>query len=254
LSPVAGAVRSEPLGDLRLLVIDRPEKRNALSRAMIEQARAAVAEAVADVEVRGIVIAGAGPSFSAGVDLYEFAEGTPESARQLIIALKDLCAAVRLASKPVACALHGHCLGGALELAAAADLRVAAPDARLGMPEVGLGLPSVIDAVLLERHVGVGRAHELILTGDLITGEEAYSWGLVNRLAPATEVVDAAALLLGRVTRHGLETIAAQKQLFAEWLERPLSEAIDASVEPLVDAFVQGRPQATARRLLSRGR
>jgi enoyl-CoA hydratase len=108
--------------------------------------------------------------------------------------------------------------------------------------------------VLLERHVGVGRAHELILTGDLITGEEAYSWGLVNRLAPATEVVDAAALLLGRVTRHDLETIAAQKRLFAEWLERPLGEAIDASVEPLVDAFVQGRPQARARRLLSRGR
>jgi enoyl-CoA hydratase/carnithine racemase len=242
------------MGDLRLLVIDRPEKRNALTLALIRQARAAVVEAVADVAVRGIVIAGAGPAFSAGVDLYEFAEGTPESARQLIIALQDLCAAVRHAPKPVACALHGHCLGGALELAAAADLRVATRDARLGMPEVGLGLPSVIDAALLERHVGVGRAHELILSGDPITGEEAYRWGLVNRLAPAGEVVDATALLLGRVTRHDPATIAAQKGLFAEWLERPLSEAIGAGVEPLVDAFAQGRPQAAARRLLGRGR
>jgi enoyl-CoA hydratase/carnithine racemase len=252
LTSVPGTVRSEPFGDLRLLVIDRPAKRNALTRAMIEQARLAVAEAEAAVNVRGIVIAGAGPAFSAGVDLNEFAEGTPETARQLIVALKELCAAVRLASKPVACALHGHCLGGALELAAAADLRVASPDAWLGMPEVGLGLPSVIDAALLERHVGVGRAHELILTGDLITGEEARSWGLVNRLAPASEVIDAAALLVGRVTRHDPETIAAQKRLFAEWLERPLGEAIEAGVEPLVDAFVQGRPQTAARRLLRR--
>jgi enoyl-CoA hydratase/carnithine racemase len=248
-------IKIEALGDLRLMLLDRPEKRNALTREMIQQLTAAVDRAAEDPEVRGILIAGAGPAFSAGVDLREFAEATAESARALITALKDLCAAVRSVPKPVACALHGHCLGGALELAAAADLRVAAPDAWLGMPEVAVGIPSVIDAALLERHVGVARAHELILTGDFINGEEAHRWGLVNRLAPASEVIDAAAVLLGRVTRHDAETIAAQKRLFGEWLNRPLNEAIEAGVDPLVEAFGQGRPQAEARRLLGlRGR
>lgn len=245
-------IRSEALGDLRLVLLDRPEKRNAMTREMIQHLTAAVDRAAGNPEVRGILIAGTGPAFSAGVDLREFAEGTPESARALIAALKDLCAAVRRAPKPVACALHGHCLGGALELATAADLRVAAPDAWLGMPEVAVGIPSVIDAALLERHVGVARAHELILTGDFISGEQAHSWGLVNRLAPAGEVIDAAAVLLRRVTRHDPETVAAQKRLFGEWLDRPYGEAVDAGIEPLVEAFRQGRPQPVARRFLER--
>ena len=170
--------------------------------------------------------------------------------RRLIEALRDLCATVRTLPKPVVCAIHGHCLGGALELAASCDFRVCTPDARLGMPEVSLGIPSVIDAVMLAHHIGAGRARELLLTGDPIDGETAYAWGLANRLAPPEALARTAADLLRQVTRHAPEVIAAQKTLHQQWLDLPYSEAVERSIEPLLDAVRAGRPQQAARALL----
>src|SRR5438128_9109698 len=121
--------------DLQLLTLDRPAKRNALTRELIEQVTHALRNAARDPTVRGVILNGAGKSFCAGIDLHEFAQGTVESAPRLIEALRDLCATVRTLPKPVVCAIHGHCLGGALELAVACDFRVCTPDARLGMPE-----------------------------------------------------------------------------------------------------------------------
>jgi enoyl-CoA hydratase len=199
--------------DVLLITLDRPAQRNALTLPMIEQLTSALQRAATDESIRALVLAGAGPSFSAGVDLHEFAEGSSVSARALIDALRQVCATVRGLSKPVAAAIHGYCLGGALELVACCDFRVCAPDARLGMPEVFLSIPSVIDAVMLGHLVGTGRAREMLLTGEPISGEAAYAWGLANRLAPAAHVVAAAAELLALTTRHRPEVIAAQKQL-----------------------------------------
>ncbi len=240
-------IASEPLGnELRLLTLQRPEKRNALSRELIEQLTAELRLSEADPAIRGVILAGAGPSFCAGVDLHEFARATPDSARFLIEALGALCKTVRGLSKPVACAIQGHCLGGALELAACADFRIATPDAQLGMPEVVLGLPSVIDAVMLGHLIGVGRAREILLTGEPISGETAFQWGLVNRLASAQDVIEVAADLLGQATRHLPEVIAAQKRLHQQWLDLPYSEAVERSVDSLVDAFRSGHPQRFA--------
>src|SRR6266851_7473413 len=240
-------ITSEPRGtDLLLLTLQRPEKRNALSLALIEQLTSELQRSEADPSIRGVVVTGAGPSFCAGVDLHEFADATPESARVLIVALRVLCLTVRELSKPVACAIQGHCLGGALELAACADFRVCTPDAQLGMPEVFLGLPSVIDAVMLGHLIGVGRARELLLTGEPISGETAFQWGLVNRLASAQDVIEVAADLLGQATRHLPEVIAAQKRLHQQWLDLPYSEAVERSVDSLVDAFRSGHAQRFA--------
>src|SRR5712664_2519585 len=115
--------------DLLLLTLQRPEKRNALSLGLIEQLTEELQRSDTDPDVRGVILAGAGPSFCAGVDLHEFAEATPDSSRVLIDAVRLLCWTVRGMSKPVACAIQGHCLGGALELAACADFRVATSDA-----------------------------------------------------------------------------------------------------------------------------
>jgi enoyl-CoA hydratase len=237
----------ESLGaHLRLIRLDRPEKRNALTRALIEQLARTIAEAGEAEAVRGVVLAGKGPSFCAGVDLQEFRSGTVESGRAMIGALKDLCATVRSLPKPVACAIQGHCLGGALELAACCDVRVCTADARLGMPEVFLGIPSVIDAIMLVRHIGAGRAYELLLTGDPIDGQTAFGWGLVNRLASADQLIDTAAELVRRVTRHAPEVIAAQKRLHHQWLDLAYSDAVERSIEPLLEAFAAGRPQRVA--------
>jgi enoyl-CoA hydratase len=237
-------IRVESLeGDVLLVRLNRPEKRNALTRPLIEQLTAELQRAAEDAAVRAIVLAGAGPSFCAGVDLQEFVQGTPETGRALIDALAELCSTARRHPKPIACAIQGYCLGGALELAACCDLRVCAPDAQLGMPEVFLGIPSVIDAVMLGHLIGVGRARELLLTGDTISGQTAYDWGLASRLAPAADVVHAASELLGRITRHAPEAIAAQKRLHQDWLDLAYEAAVEHSKHALVDAFRAGRPQ-----------
>jgi enoyl-CoA hydratase len=228
---------------LALVRIERPEKRNALSLPLIVDLTVELTRLSSDSSVRGIVLAGAGPSFCAGVDLAEFADGTPQSGCALIDALASLCALVRTHRLPIACAIQGYCLGGALELVACCDLRVCAPEAQLGMPEVFLGIPSVIDAVMLGHVIGIGRARELLLTGDFISGQTAFEWGLANRLAPAASVVEVAVSLLGRVTRHDPEVIAAQKRLHQEWLEVAYSDAVERSKAALIDAFRAGRPQ-----------
>jgi enoyl-CoA hydratase/carnithine racemase len=233
-------------GELLLVTLDRPEKRNALTLALIEELAQTLRAADRDSAVRGIVLAGAGPTFCGGVDLHEFADGSAASVRTLIGALEQVCSIVRTMPVPIACAIQGHCLGGALELAACCDFRVSTPSALLGMPEVFLGIPSVIDAVMLGQHVGAGRARELLLTGESISGETAFQWGLVNCLAPADGLIDAATELLGRVTRHAPEVIAAQKALHQEWLDLPYSAAVERSIEPLIARFRTGEPQRIA--------
>ena len=239
-------IRAERTGDLALIRIDRPAKRNALTLALIEDLRDALRGAAADPAARGVVISGAPPSTCAGVDLAEFAGGTPKSVLRLIDALAAACAAARQCPKPVAMAIQGHCFGGALELACACDFRVAAPGALLGMPEVALGIPSVIDAALIERHVGAGRARELILTAEPIAAEEAYAWGLVNRVVPEDRLLDACRELVGAVARHDTAAIGRQKRLFWAWDNLPLDDAIQSSKEALVASFASGVPQRLA--------
>jgi len=242
----------EPLDDLVVLRLERPEKRNAMTRPLIAQLRQALERVGAQAEVRGVILDGAGPSFCAGVDLHEFAEGTPDAARALISALADLCRTVRQSPKPLACAIQGHCLGGALELAACCDFRVCAPDAQLGMPEVFLGIPSVIDAVMLVHLVGAGRARELLLTGDSISGETAYQWGLATRLATPQDLIEVAADLLRRVARHDADAIATQRRLHQQWLDLAYTEAVARSQQALIDAFETGTPQRVAAARLRR--
>src|SRR5437868_114686 len=242
-----GMIASERRGtDVLLLTLQRPEKRNALTLALIEQLTGELRQSEAEPSIRGVILAGAGPSFCAGVDLHEFSSATPESARALIEALRMLCLTVRGLSKPVACAIQGHCLGGALELAACADFRVCVPDARLGMPEVFLGLPSVIDAVMLGHLIGVGRARELLLTGESISSETALYWGLVNGLSPLDELITTTAALLRLATRHLPDVIATQKRLHQQWLDLPYTEAVARSADALVDTFRTGAPQRLA--------
>jgi enoyl-CoA hydratase len=239
-------IRAERSGDVALVWIDRPEKRNALTLAMIEALGDALRGAAADRAVRGVLIAGAPPSTCAGVDLAEFAAGTPRSVLRLIDGLANACAAARACPKPVAIAIQGHCFGGALELACACDFRVAAPGALLGMPELALGIPSVIDAALLERHVGAGRARELILTTEPIAADRALAWGLVNRVAPEDRLLDACRELLAAVTRHDAAAVQRQKRLFRDWDNLPLDDAIQRSKDELAASFAGGAPQRLA--------
>ncbi len=245
-------IRAEQAEELRVIWIDLPEKRNALKLSMIEELRDELRRAAIDDRACGVVVAGAGATTCAGVDLNEFASGTPATARRLIDALADLCAAARTCPKPTAMAIQGHCYGGGLELACACDFRVATPGALLAMPEVMLGIPSVIDAALIERHIGRGRALQMILTGDPVSAEEALDWGLVSGVASPDELLDSCFQLLRRVTRHDPEAIRRQKALFGDWLNLPFDEGVERSKAMLVASFEAGMPQRLATKRLKR--
>ena len=148
------------------VTLNRPEKHNALRRRDID----AIGAALADLgDVRAVLFRGAGGrAFSAGVDVTEFlALDGADDARDFITAVRTMLAAARTAPLTTICAVDGPCIGAAMELALACDLRVVTTRSRFGLPEIQLGLPSVVDASLLSQYVGLGAAKELILTGDL---------------------------------------------------------------------------------------
>ena len=234
----------EDHGRIRAVWLDRPERRNALGVSVITALRATLAEAMEDAAVDGVVLLGRGPHFSGGVDITEMAAASEADILRLIDALRELCATARRGPKPVVAAVHGGCVGGAFELAMAADLRVASEDAWFSLPEVAVGMPSVIDAALLVHHVGLGRARELLLTGDRLDARRALEWGLVTVLvAGAGDLLEAAATLVRRIAVNDPAAIAQQKDLIEEWLNLPLEEAIARSTAALGRAFATGVPQ-----------
>ena len=184
-------VETEDRGAVRHLILNRPEKRNAMNGELVLAIGAALKEASAAADVHCVVVRGAGAMFSSGMD-FKALGGLAEDPANLRIFRREILDAWNLAeemAKPVVCQIHGGCIGGAMELALACDLRVMASDAIVGMPETRIGLiPDVGGSSRLPAVVGLGRAKELIMTGKLIGAEEAERIGLVNRVAPPEEL------------------------------------------------------------------
>jgi enoyl-CoA hydratase/carnithine racemase len=192
-------VLTEDRGPVRHVVLNRPEKRNAFDGALVTATGEALRAAADDPAVRCVVVRGAGPMFSSGMDLGSLADlaGAPEHLRPFRARCLEAWNLAEEMTKPTICQIHGACIGGAMELALACDLRVIAADAVVGMPETRIGLiPDVGGSSRLPAVVGLGRAKELIMTGRLIGGEEAERIGLANRVAPADELDDATSALV----------------------------------------------------------
>lgn len=187
-------VLTEDRGAVRHVVLNRPDKRNAMNQALLSELGAALQSAAEDADVHCVVLRGEGPVFSAGVDLAELMSmaGQPEVLRpfrEVFLRCANLCEQM---PKPVLCQIHHTCVGGALEVALGCDLRIASDDARLGLPEVRFGIiPDVGGSTRLPAVVGLGRAKELIMTGATIDATEAHRIGLLNRIVPA-DALDAA--------------------------------------------------------------
>lgn len=187
-------VRTEDRGPVRHLFLNRPEKRNAFNGELVVAVGDALAAAADDPAVRCVVVRGEGPMFSSGMDLS--ALGAVAEAPEHLRAFRRQCIEAfdraEEMPKPTIALIHGACIGGAMELALACDLRVAAADAVMGLPETRIGLiPDVGGSSRLPAIVGLGRAKELIMTGRFIDGATAESIGLVNRVAPADGLEDA---------------------------------------------------------------
>jgi enoyl-CoA hydratase/carnithine racemase len=155
---------------------------------------------------------------------------------------------------PVVARLHGAVVGAGLELAAACDLRVAAEGTAFAMPEVLLGIPSVVEAALLPRLVGAGRAAWLVLTGEPIDAKTALEWGLVQELVPLAALDERVGALLERLAAAEPGALAAQKELLRAWQELPLGEAIAAGIGAFTRAYASDAPNKRLRATISRGR
>jgi enoyl-CoA hydratase/carnithine racemase len=181
-------VTTEDRGAVRHVVLNRPEKRNALNAELIEGLREAFQAAASDAGVLCVVVRGAGPMFSSGMDFSGLGAlaADPGSLRAFRRPILDTWNLLEEMAKPTICQVHGACIGGAMELALACDLRTMAADAIIGMPETRVGLiPDVGGSSRLPAVVGLGRAKELVMASKLVDGTEAERIGLVNRVAPA---------------------------------------------------------------------
>ena len=196
-----------------------------------------------DDHARVLVLRGAGDrAFSAGVDLREMKVLAPLEAEAFIRALHSVNSKLLNLPLPAIAAIQGPCLGGALELALACDMRIVTDDAIFGLPEVRVGVPSVIEASLLPRTVGLGRARAMLLTGGTLDAEKALHIGLVDRVVAKegleAAVLEAAQEFLG-MSRY---ILSVQKDIIAKWLEMGDEEAAEYSIKAFALCFATPIP------------
>ena len=230
-------------GRVATVTVDNPEKLNILDPAGIAALERTFDGLAADETLRVVVLRGAGSrAFIGGADIRAMASLEPESARAFITGLHRACDAIRNLPVPVIARIEGYALGAGLEIAASCDLRIASDTARFGMPEVKVGIPSVIEAALLPRLIGWGRARYLLYTGETIGAAEAERWGLVERVVASSELDTAVESCVGAILAAGPRAIRLQKSLIREWERLPLSEAIARGVDAFAEAYARPEP------------
>ncbi len=223
---------------IRLVTIDRPQKMNALNAAVRDALTDAAAEAAADADVRVLVITGAGEkAFIAGADIGEFADRTPLEQREAM-ATPTIFDRIWNFPLPTIAMINGYCLGGGCELALACDVRIGADTARIGQPEVNLGIiPGGGGTQRLTRLVGYGKAHQLILTGEIIDAVKAYEIGLLDEIVPANELVEKTLEVARAMASKSPVTLKLAKRALRAAYEMELSAGLEQERDLFALAF-----------------
>jgi enoyl-CoA hydratase len=231
-------LRVEQEGNIAVVTIDRPEKQNALNAAVRRELVSAVAGLASDDSVRVLVLTGAGDkAFVAGADIGEFEGRTPLEQRESMTAVR-VFDAVAACPKPTIAMINGYALGGGCELALACDMRVAAETARLGQPEINLGIiPGGGGTQRLPRVVGMGQAMRLVLTGELVDGQEAARIGLVDLVYPAGELRSRTLEIAARIAAKSPVALRLAKEAVRAAAEMPLSTGLAYETELFVTCF-----------------
>jgi enoyl-CoA hydratase/carnithine racemase len=215
------ALRLEQDGPVARLLIDRPDRRNAMTQAMWERLPHLVGQAMADDAIRVLILASATPGlFCAGADIHEFAacSGNEDWRIANQAAIRSSQYALAHAEKPVIAAIDGDCVGGGCGLAIACDLRIAAPTARLGITPAKLGIVySLFDTKLLVDLVGPARARRILFTGALHTAEDALAIGLIEEIA--LDPLTAADTLARTIAANAQHSVRASKAIIRRILE-----------------------------------
>lgn len=246
MTEVRLAIEKRGDGDhVAMVTVDNPTKLNILDPDGIAALERMFLGLAADEALRAVILRGAGSrAFIGGADIRAMAGLDRESARAFIASLHRACDAIRKLPVPVIARIEGYALGAGLEIAASCDLRVAADSARFGMPEVKVGIPSVIEAALLPRLIGWGRARWLLYTGEMIGAEEAERWGLVERVARPADLDAAIDASVSAILAAGPRAIRLQKRLIREWEGLRLNEAIARGIDTFAEAYASPEPGA----------
>ena len=217
--------QSLPTGILHV-ELNRPSQLNALNQETLEALLATFQQAKQDSKVRGILLSGVGKAFCAGADINQLAKLAGAEGVKFAEFGQMVMRQLETLGKPSVAAIQGYALGGGCELAMAATLRVADPKTQFGQPEIKLGvIPGFGGTQRLSRLVGKGRALELCLTGRRFSAEDAWQWGLVNRLAPAEQLHAEAIKLLTEITQYSAPVIKSLLQTVNDGYELSLDTA-----------------------------
>ena len=214
---------------VRVLTMNRPEKRNALNTELTQALLDALRAADAEDAIACVVLTGAGRGFCAGADLAEFKDLTPEN-QHLVEARAELTMQLHLAftkmQKPVLTAINGAAMGGGAGLALAGDMALMAAQATIGYPETRHGIVAAIVMANLTRQAGRKAAFELVALGEAIGAEKALALGMVNRVVPDGVLMSEALALAAKLAAVSRPAMAATKRLFHEAADLPLAEAL----------------------------
>jgi enoyl-CoA hydratase/carnithine racemase len=211
-----------------ILTVDHPPA-NTFNTQTVMDLNAAFDEVSANPEVKAIIITGAGQNFFvAGADINEInALKGHDDAKEVVVKGQQLFSKIEASPKPVIAAINGICLGGGNEMAMSCHIRIASDRARFGQPEISLGLiPGWGGTQRLPRYIGKGKAFELLLTGDMVTAQEAARIGLINKVVPAGDVIKEAKGLAKKIVSKSAVPIAATIDSVNKGLEMDLQDAL----------------------------
>jgi len=237
--------------NIAIITFNRPEARNAVNNQVRAEFTAAIAEVEADDDIKVLILTGSGKAFVSGVDIKEFSKTTPYHAHNLF----RLGERVEKLPKPVIAAVNGFSLGGGNEIALGCDIIIASERAKFGQPELNIGIiPGGGATQRLPRMIGVCRAKELIFTSDIITAEEAFNLGMINRVVPEDQLMPTAKEIAKKIATKSPAALKLAKQainygmqtnlesgLKYEYELYSLSLGLEDKVEG-VNAFLEKRP------------
>ncbi len=218
----------EKKGAIAYVTVNRPKVLNALNTPTWKDLRTAFEDAQNDTAVRGIILTGAGnKAFIAGADISELAHATTIDAERSSRFGQGVLDLIENLGKPVIAAVNGFALGGGCETAMACTIRIAVENAKFGQPEVALGLlPGGGGTQRLPRLVGKGRALQLILSGEMISAQEAYRIGLVNEIVPATDLITRAEAILNKIASNAPVAVKFSLEAVNKGLETSQGEGL----------------------------
>jgi enoyl-CoA hydratase/carnithine racemase len=245
-------VLSETADRIAILTLNHPEKRNALSRAMLRALKEHLARLAGDPKMKVVILRAAGPVFSAGHDLRELVGGDEPEYASLFALCTEVMEAIRKLPQPVIAQVHGIATAAGCQLAASCDLVVAAEDATFATPGVKIGLFCTTPAVALARAVTPKKAMEMLLTGSPISAHEAERAGLVNRVVPAARLGEETMHLARQICAASSDTVALGKRAFYEQLPLDRPAAYDVAQRAMVENAVAADAQEGMRAFLEK--